>query len=301
MRILIHTSFAALAALTAAPALAADMPCPPRGDPGTRGAVRGDYYAQVGARGDRYQQVDPGGDLSLLGDPCDPPIPQIEYGDPGSFYLRGSAALNLMWGREVHHDPAWAALGGTEFVTIDRLGYGYSWGAGFGYEMGNGLRFDVTIDELVNNGLHLTKDFNNAVDVDGNYTLMLRSTIAMANVYYDYYFDSLGLGLFDSGGGGLFGYVGAGVGAAWNRLDANVQPEDPLVAFSIPSGGNISPAAAVMAGVGIDMGTWTADVGYRGIWIQDLNNSPTSIPGQFYSIDNSLTHELRGTIRYRLN
>ena len=59
-----------------------------------------------------------------------------------------------------------------------------------------------------------------------------------------------------------------------------------------------------MAGVGYDMGTWVADVGYRGLYINQINNSPTdptTNPGRWYAIDHNLIHELRGTVRYRFN
>ncbi len=62
------------------------------------------------------------------------------------------------------------------------------------------LRFDGTVDYLSNDGL-----------TDGTNTLHLRSTVALANVYYDF-------GLRRSGGsaaGGWGAYVGAGLGAAY--------------------------------------------------------------------------------------
>ena len=129
-------------------------------------------------------------------------IPDIEYGD--SFYLRGSAALNLQWAREVRHAPNWT---GQIVHPIDSLGYGYSWGAGFGYETGTGLRFDATIDMLETSGIGITKTGLGAPDVNGRYKLMLRSTLALANAYYDFSFGDFGFG-----SDGFFGYVGAGAG-----------------------------------------------------------------------------------------
>lgn len=249
MRKLFISATVAIAALVAAPALAADMPEYP--------------------------------DVEL--------IPPVDYDIGGSFYLRGSAALNLHWAGEVRHDEAWA---GEVVHPIVRLGYGYSWGVGFGYETGTGLRFDGTIDMLETKGIGITKDFANGEDVDGDYTLMLRSTIALANAYYD--FDLSGFG-----GGGTFAYVGAGAGVAFNHAEVNA-PDTGYV----PTGGNVSAAAAVMAGVGYDMGTWVADLGYRGIYINAINNWPTdpaTDPGLWYQIDHSYIHELRGTVRYRFN
>lgn len=229
-----------------------------------------------------------------------PEIPDVDYDIGGSFYLRGSAGLNLHWAREVRHDPAWT---GVITHPIDSLGYGYSWGAGFGYETGDGLRFDVTIDSVETKGIGITKTAG-LPDVNGTYKLMLRSTLALANVYYDFNFGGFG-GLGGYGGdGGMFGYVGAGAGLAWNHAEVNFSPTDPTDTFTVPTGGNVSAAAAVMAGVGYDMGTWVADVGYRGVYINQINNSPTdpaTNPGRWFAIDHNFIHELRGTIRYRFN
>lgn len=226
-----------------------------------------------------------------------PEIPDVDYDIGGSFYLRGSAGLNLHWAREVRHGAGW---GGQIAHGVDRLGYGYSWGAGFGYETGDGLRFDVTMDALETKGVHITKAGLPAPDENGEYTLMLRSTLALANVYYDFSFGGFdGFGGY-GGDGGMFGYVGAGAGVAWNHAEVNVSPAN----VAIPTGGNISPAAALMAGVGYDMGTWVADVGYRGIYINQINNSPTNPatdPGLYYQVDHNFIHELRGTVRYRFN
>ena len=219
-----------------------------------------------------------------------PDIPEVDYELGGSFYLRGSAAINLHWAREVNHPDACGFCGA--FPT-NQLGYGYSWGAGFGYETGDGLRFDATIDSIETRGLRITKTGFGA-PIDGDYTLMLRSTVALANIYYDFGFGGGGFGY--RGEGGAFGYVGAGVGAAWNHAEVNGPQANP-----IPTGGNISAAAAVMAGVGYDMGTWVADLGYRAVYINQINNSPTTDPGYYYTIDHNLIHELRGTIRYRFN
>lgn len=220
-------------------------------------------------------------------------VPDVDYNVGGSFYLRGSAALNLHWAPEVVHP--WDA---DDVDPIAKYGYGYSWGAGFGYETGTGLRFDGTIDSVETTGLMITKTAPPAPPEDaGDYTLMLRSTVALANVYYDF---GLGDGFGGySGGGGAFGYVGAGVGAAFNHAEVN----SPLGAVTpVPTGDNVSAAAAVMAGVGYDMGKWVADVGYRGLYINEVNNSPTDeTTSSYYEIHNNWIHELRGTVRYRFD
>lgn len=231
---------------------------------------------------------------TLAADPPEYPdveIPEVDYGLGGSFYLRGSAAINLHWAGEVTHP----GVVPPETYSINQLGYGYSWGAGFGYETGDGLRFDATIDSVETKGLRITKTGQGLED--GDYTLMLRSTVALANIYYDFGFGGNGFGY--SGSGGAFGYVGAGAGVAWNRADVN----SPLaVLIPVPSGGNVSAAGALMAGVGYDMGTWVADLGYRALYINQINNAPTDpTTDSYYEINNNWIHELRGTVRYRFN
>ena len=216
-----------------------------------------------------------------------PDIPEVDYDIGGSFYLRGSAALNWHWGEELTHpliDETW---------EYSEYGYGYSWGAGFGYETGNGLRFDGTIDSVETAGLKITKDTGD-VDIDGDYTLMLRSTVALANVYYD--FGLGGDGGYSAGSGGALGYGGAGVGVAWTHAEVNGPVTNP-----VPTGTNVSAAGALMAGVGYDMGDWVADVGYRALYIDQVNNDPTTDPDLYYEANGNWIHELRGTVRYRFN
>lgn len=220
-------------------------------------------------------------------------IPEVDYDIGGSFYLRGSAALNWHWAPEVVHP--WQA---DDIDPIAEYGYGYSWGAGFGYETGTGLRFDGTIDSVETTGLKITKTGIAPPTGDaGDYTLMLRSTVALANIYYDF-----GLGgdwTYSSGAGGAFGYVGAGAGVAWNHAETNSPWGVPV---PVPTGTNVSAAAAVMVGVGYDMGNWVADMGYRGLYINEINNAPTDPSEEgYFEIHNNWIHELRGTVRYRFN
>lgn len=212
-------------------------------------------------------------------------IPDVDYGIGGSFYLRGSAGLNLHWAREVNKP----LLG--ETYEVNQLGYGYSWGAGFGYETGYGPRFDLTLDSVETVGVRITKADGDPDD--GDYTMMLRSTVALANVYYDF---SLGTNGFGPSNGGAFGYVGAGAGAAWNQAQVSAP-----FGFTTPTGTNVTPAAALMAGVGYDMGTLVADLGYRALYLRQINNWPATDPEAYYEIDNSWIHEVRGTLRYRFN
>ncbi len=206
-----------------------------------------------------------------------PNVP-VDYGLGGSFYLRGSAGLNGLWARNVNYEDCGCSVT-TNPITAS--GYGYSFGAGFGYEVGNGLRADATIDYLINTGLS-----------DGNYKLDLRTTIALANVYYDFGFD----GHYGSANGGFGGYVGAGIGGAYNMTHVTGSPSPG------PDGANFTAAAALMAGVTYDMGTMVADVGYRMIYMPQITNGSAATGGASpYYINDNVINEIRASLRYRLN
>lgn len=211
-------------------------------------------------------------------------IPDVDYGYSGAFYLRGSAGLNMMWAKEVSHPTATPNV-----FAVDGVGYGYSYGAGAGFETGTGLRFDVTVDSLYNEGMRVTVPAGTVGVTPGVHKLALRSTVVLANAYYDF-----GFGGNYGAAGGMFGYVGAGAGVAFNDVITNGPPGAPLDT----RGYNTSLAAAGMVGVGYDFGAVVADVGYRGLYINNIENATTTAP---YSIANNFIHEVRGTVRYRFN
>jgi outer membrane protein with beta-barrel domain len=197
-----------------------------------------------------------------------PPVPEVDYGLQGGFYLRGSAGLNVLWTQE-HIDTCGCS------VPPTGAGYGYSLGAGVGYEFGNGLRVDGTLDYLANDGL-----------TDGTYTLHLRSGVALANVYYDFPLSSM-----SSAAGGFGAYVGAGAGAAVYRVSVTggTPPAD---------GGGWTPAVAGMAGVTYDAGSWVADLGYRLIYLPKISNYAAGVGNSWYINDNTVS-EVRASVRYR--
>lgn len=212
-------------------------------------------------------------------------IPDVDYGVEGSFYLRGSAGLNALWAPHVKHPTANPTI-----FAIDGYGYGYSVGGGIGYETGTGLRFDVTGDYISNEGMQTTIPHGSTGVAIGVNKLSLRSTVVLANAYYDFGLTGDGYGA----AGGAFGYVGGGAGVAFN----DVISTPPAGNTPDRRGYNTSLAAAGMVGVGYDFGQVVADLGYRALYIADIANPTTIAP---YSIPNSWMHEVRGTVRYRIN
>jgi hypothetical protein len=208
-----------------------------------------------------------------------PPV-EVDYGLQGSYYLRGSVGINASWAGNNTYQTCVCGAAVTVTTPVTGAGYGYSIGAGFGYETGDGLRTDFTLDYLSNSGM-----------TDGTYTLSLRSTIAMANAYYDF-----NLGSLSSAAGGLGAYVGAGVGAAYNMTHVTGPGAGPDSA-------NWAPVGALMAGVTYDMGNIVTDVGYRMLYMPQITDGSAAVPPAatpFY-INNAFIHELRGTVRYRFN
>lgn len=215
--------------------------------------------------------ADPVFDYPVYKDYVPPYIPPVDEGLTGSFYLRGSIGGNTSWAREALHPDE------GPFSITDR-GWGYSTGIGAGYETGTGLRVDATVDYLSNRGM-------TAELPDGDRELDLRSTILLANAYYDFGLGNLGL----SAAGGAFGYLGAGVGVAFNESRVRDASWGEW-------GSNTSLAAAGMAGVGYDFGALVADLGYRALYIDEIENT-NSTPN--YIVDDAWVHEIRATLRYR--
>jgi hypothetical protein len=210
-------------------------------------------------------------------------IPDVNYGVQGSFYLRGSVAGNALWAHQQRFFCT--GCGGGTFVTegASAWGFGYSFGAGVGYETGYGPRFDLTIDHLRNEGLANSR----------GQKLNLRSTFVLANGYYDFGFSDYG-----SAGGGFGAYVGAGLGGGYNWLESR----GPFTGYD-PDGGSFTPVGALMTGVTYDMGTLVADLGYRMLYVPQLTNGDAAMgvtQGPYY-VDNNFIHEVRGTLRYRFN
>jgi len=207
-------------------------------------------------------------------------IPDVDDGYGGAFYLRGSAGLGLSWARELEHTTTTPTT-----FDIDEAGWGYSVGAGIGFETGTGFRADVTVDYLGNEDMAVTIPGSATGVAPGVHTLSLRSTVALANIYYDF-----GLSGDYGVAGGMFGYVGAGAGLAFNNFISN----GPGPADTRDQ--NTSLAAAGMVGVGYDFGSVVADLGYRGLYINKIENDQAAAP---YTIHDTLIHEVRGTVRYR--
>lgn len=204
-------------------------------------------------------------------------VPDVDYGLEGGFYLRGSVAGNVAWARDFNVTCGCTA-GPYPFQIA---GYGYSFGAGIGYEMGDGLRADVTLDYFDNSGL------KGDIGTSGSTsTYRIRGGVALANAYYD-----IPLG-GSAAAGGFNAYFGGGLGLAYYEVsDIGTAPD--------PTGTGVTGALAGMVGVSYDMGSAVADLGYRALYLPTINNQ--DVTNNPIVIRDTIIHELRGTVRYRFN
>ncbi len=193
-------------------------------------------------------------------------VPDVDYGVSGGLYLRGSVAGGAWWAKDAQYCNC-------AVTTFDKMGYGYSVGAGFGYDSGHGVRADITLDYLSYGGLKASN----------GYEVNLRSGLALANLYYDFNLSGAGYGA-----GGFGAYVGAGLGVAKNYTEVS----------NGAWGHSFEGAAAVMAGVSYDFGSYVADVGYRGIYMNKAMSQPQNLANA-YIINDNFINEIRTSLRYR--
>jgi opacity protein-like surface antigen len=110
----------------------------------------------------------------------------------------------------------------------------------------------------------------------------LNSTVALANLYYDF-----------RGRDHFSPYVGAGLGFTLNEIDEKngATLEDD----------NIDLAGALMAGFSYRFGDeWLFDAGYRFLYLGEAQTESTATTGAL-GVEDIYSHELRIGFRYELN
>jgi opacity protein-like surface antigen len=211
------------------------------------------------------------------------------------WYLRGDASYVDYVGRKDRGD----AIVDQAFdrTTLDA---GWAAGGGFGYKFLNFFRADVTVDhrfyaDVEGRGSPVAFGTDSRLDRG-----RLESTTGLVNGYLD-------LGNWS----GFTPYVGAGVGAAMNRLSEYTGEVTCLVATCGTIGAvsvsrlderkTYSLAWALMGGVAVDVGGgFQVDVGYRYVNLGEarirLAGSNTATRG-----DDIEAHEVRLGLRYMID
>lgn len=186
----------------------------------------------------------------------------------------------------------------------------WSIGGGIGRNLGNGFRFDVTYDYRMEADAYGTLQ-NHAATLDGTREFGLKSHLMLANLYYDF-----------NQGGRFSPYLGVGLGWARHTTTEGTVTDTCLCTGTIEGATKDSVAAALMAGVTVNLtgnrgaeGSGASgrglllDVGYRYLYLGDATTGP--VTGDFGGglvevsddpvIENIHAHEVRFGLRYNIN
>jgi opacity protein-like surface antigen len=192
------------------------------------------------------------------------PIP-----DYSAWYLRGD--IGFAFNEDPDMSRSGTAFTGTGMDDI------WSIGGGFGYNFRDNIRGDITID------YRLDTDVTGTNPVTATRSVAeLNSTVALANLYYDF-----------RGRDHFSPYVGAGLGFTLNEIDEKngATLEDD----------NIDLAGALMAGFSYRFGDeWLFDAGYRFLYLGEAQTESTATTGAL-GVEDIYSHELRIGFRYELN
>lgn len=237
---------------------------------------------------------------ALAADMLFPPA-MMNAGSPGivelgtGWYLRGDAAYVDFANPKDRRDAI-------VDQTFDRTTLETTWsaGGGFGYKFVNWFRADVTVDH------RFYADFEGRGALAGfgpdsrRDRAKLESTTGLVNAYFD-------LGNWY----GVTPYIGAGVGAAMNRLSEYTQETTCLIAacgtigtrvgVQVPERKTHDLAWALMAGMAVDVaGGFKVDVGYRYVNLGEARArfAATESTTQANNIE---AHEVRLGLRYMID
>jgi opacity protein-like surface antigen len=218
--------------------------------------------------------------------PAAPMLDREEVVEVGNgWYLRGDIGyVDYNRVRDIPFGPV-----GTTGLTETRIEEAVSFGGGIGYQLTNMLRADITIDH------RLGATFS-GIRPDPLATIRdvadLESTTYLVNGYLD-------LGNWS----GVIPYIGAGVGAASNRL-TNVSREttvgDTFTRVNVPSYTAANFAWALMAGAAVDLGSGVkVDLGYRYMHLGDARTRLEGVQAGIRTKDIN-AHEFRVGARYMI-
>ena len=187
------------------------------------------------------------------------PAPPMEQPAPEQFsgwYLRGDVG----YGFDQLNDFSSTAASFVPGFQYNASGIdgGAFVGGGFGYQMNNWFRGDMTAEYRTPSNFSAFETYNNSYGMGGDaYTAQIRSTVVLANGYID-------LGTWY----GITPFVGAGVGAAFVQFhglqDVGTGP-DNFGGFGTAADANLTNFAwAAMAGIDYAISpNWKFEVGYR--------------------------------------
>ncbi len=191
--------------------------------------------------------------------PALPAPPMVEQPAPeqfGGWYLRGDVGYGF---------DQLSNFSSTAATFVPGFAYGTSGidggafvGGGFGYQLNNWFRGDITAEYRTPSHYSAFETYNNGVTSGGDaYSAYINSTVVLANGYID-------LGTWY----GVTPFVGAGIGTAFvqfhNLQDVGTGPDNFGAFGAAPDANKVNLAWAAMAGLDYAISpNWKFEVGYR--------------------------------------
>jgi opacity protein-like surface antigen len=216
----------------------------------------------------------------------------VVYTPSANWYLRGDVGYSWMDAGELH-----AATTIFNSVAVEDT---WSIGGGVGRYFGGGVRGDLTYEWRASTDVHGSANINT--------DFSLRSSLLLANLYYDFRPMER-----------LTPYIGIGVGAAYHTTGGGAVFATCGAPCVYAGGRNWTPAAALMAGLSLRIdrrhapvsikdtaevatpGRLHLDVGYRFLYLGDADTGSVvgvanATPGP--RLDDITAHEIRVGLRW---
>jgi len=233
----------------------------------------------------------------------------VEYSAPRSWYLR----LDGSWAN--YDKPVMVEDHIYDLVHTD-IGSSWSIGGGVGRYLGGGFRADLTYDYRFEADAHGYLQ-NHQAALDGTRDFGIKSHLLLANLYYDF-----------NAGGRFSPYLGVGLGWARHTTTAGTVVDTCGCTATIDSKTKDNLAAALMAGVTINLTGGRSrdviqggsvkdapiyvesnrglllDLGYRFLYLGDAETGPVRsgvVISQDPVVENIHAHEFRIGLRYNMN
>ena len=236
----------------------------------------------------------------------DDAMPVLMQQSAARFYIRADGSF-------AHYDKPTITEDGKFDLVNAGIGSQWSAGAGIGYYFNRNIRADITFEHRFNADVTST---NLDSVVGGPRNFGLKSNLYLANLYYD--FDSRGR---------FTPYVGAGLGWVDHKTSSSSFTDNCGCMGTIDSGSSSSVAAALMAGVAINLtgrgepaGSGTGfgggdaarnlylDLGYRFLYLGEVstgavhsipaNPGPSTVVAADPTVSDIHAHEFRVGLRY---
>lgn len=224
--------------------------------------------------------------VATAADLPEPPIVDIDFDEPGAWYLRGDVGFVKQ-----STDSNFTNSSTKIDIFWEDFDHSFLVGVGVGYQVNDWFRTDVTFDYRVESSLYGIARCT-AVGCAGfsEEKTSIESYTVLWNAYLEYEVLT-----------GLRPYIGGGIGAAYVNVGDHfgVNPDGSSTPFG--SNGEWNFAWALMAGVSLDVSENAAiDANYRYVNLGDGASADDGFTGQINHEDIE-AHEVRVGLRYNLN